>query len=248
MNRFLVQVLEEKRRELEKKRGKTFDDAPPARDFLGALSKKGAIIAEIKKRSPSVSRFLYDGPPEALARVYLENGASAISIVTDEKNFGTSLRDVAMVKEAVPLPVLVKEFIIDELQVREARAAGADAVLLIARILEREKLDALLDLVHGLGFEALVECHDENDIEKAREAKIIGINNRNLDTLETSLETTRRLLPVIPGGAVRVAESGINDRSDVEDLLALGADAFLVGGALLNAPDAGAKLKELTDA
>lgn len=248
MNRFLVQVLEQKRKELESKRSVALDKAPPSRDFLQALSRKGAVIAEIKKKSPSVSEFLQNGPPEELARIYLENGASAISIVTDEPNFGTSLQDVAAVRAAVPLPVLVKDFIIDEIQVKEARAAGADAVLLIARIVEQEKLESLLDLVHRLGFNALVECHDEADIEKAKDARIIGINNRDLDTLETSLDTTRRLLPVIPGSAVCVAESGIKERSDVENLLAMGADAFLIGGALLNAPDAGAKLKELTDA
>jgi indole-3-glycerol phosphate synthase len=219
----------------------------PVRGFRAALEGRGRIIAEIKGKSPSVASFRQQGAPERLAGIYEQHGASAISIVTDERNFGTSLKDVERVRAASTLPVLVKDFIIDAYQVAEARASGADAVLLIARILSPGALEQLLEHARGLGMDALTECHDEEDIDKARAAGagILGINNRDLRTLEVSLDTTRRLVPRIPGSALCVSESGIDRRDQIEELSELGVDAFLIGGALLSAEDPAAKLREL---
>ncbi len=219
----------------------------PLRDFRQAISLRGGIIAEIKKRSPSVTAFRQCGAPPELAAVYETNGARAISIVTDESHFGTSLSDLAGVRRASSLPVLVKDFVIDPYQVVEARAAGADAILLIARILPLRAFVSLLRYAHELGMSALVECHDEEDVAKATAAGagIIGINNRDLKTLEVSTATTRRLLSVIPDGAIRVSESGIATHGEIEELVGLGVDAFLIGGALLDSVDPGLKLREL---
>jgi indole-3-glycerol phosphate synthase len=254
MNRFLDRVVLEKQAELAARK----QSRPQAeledrarhvqgRDFGQALRGGFRIIAEIKQKSPTVAAFRQGRDPRALAGEYAAGGAAAISIVTDAKNFGTSLADVGPVRETVPLPVLVKEFVIDPYQVAEARAAGADALLLIARLLETDRLKNLLDRVHGFGMAALVECHDKEDVARAAAAgaNIIGVNNRDLRTLEVSLERTRRLAPLIPDGALCVAESGIGGRAQIEELAALGADAFLIGGTLLNAQDPGRKLREL---
>ena len=254
MTSFLDRVVRQKEAELaEKKRNRPARElerrasALPVRDFREAVSARGAIIAEIKRKSPSVAGFRQKAEPEQLASIYEAHGARAISIVTDERNFGTCLADVDRVRDSSRLPVLVKDFIVDEYQVIEARAAGADAVLLIARILPARTLASLLDLTHGLGMSALAECHDEADIEKAivAGATVIGLNNRDLETLEVSLETTRRLVSKIPEGTLSVSESGIDSREAVEALLSLGVDAFLVGGALLDSDAPGEKLHEL---
>ena len=252
--KFLDRVLAEKADEIAVKRRncsqETLEHSGAAyvvRDFRAAIAGGGRIIAEIKRKSPRVTSFRQQGPPENLARIYAQNGAAALSIVTDEPRFGSSLADVGRVRRVTPLPVLVKDFIIDAYQVSEARAAGADAVLLIARILTREDLACLLTHTHHLDMTALVECHDEDDLDKALAAgaEIIGINNRDLDTLEVSLETTHRLAPLIPATVCRVCESGIDDRRDIEALNPLGLDAFLIGGSLLNADDPGEKLRQL---
>ncbi len=254
MSDFLSRVVHQKEAEVaEKKRNNPVRELErraqdhPARDFHGAVSGHGTVIAEIKGKSPSVAAFRQKPEPERLAQIYEENGACAISIVTDQRNFGTSLADVARARSVSRLPVLVKNFVIDSYQVLEARAGGADALLLIARILPLSELSELLDLTHALKMSALVECHDEEEIEKASAAgaKIIGINNRDLGTLEVSLETTRRLVSRIPDGVLSVCESGIKSREAIETLLPLGVDAFLVGGALLDSDDPGAKLQEL---
>jgi indole-3-glycerol phosphate synthase len=257
MERFLDRVVREKEAEIAVKlaeRPATVLErqaaAQPVRDFRAALAPGGRMIAEIKRRSPSVPAFRHGGDPGALARIFRDGGAAAISIVTDTPNFGTSLADVAAVRSAVELPVLVKDFVIDDYQVLEARAAGADAVLLIARILEPSSLARLLGRVRALGMEALVECHDEADVERSvtAGARIIGVNNRDLATLTTTLGTCERLLPIIPAGVLRVAESGIRRRADVVELARRGADAFLVGGALLDSDEPGRKLRELLGA
>ena len=253
MERFLDRVVREKEAEIAVKRAERpaavleRQAAQPARDFLAALEGGGRVIAEIKRRSPSVPAFRHGGDPTALARIYRDGGAVAISIVTDTPNFGTGLADVVAVRSAVELPVLVKDFVIDDYQVLEARAAGADALLLIARILALSSLVRLLGRVRELGMEALVECHDEADVEQAvaAGARIIGVNNRDLATLATTLGTCERLLPLIPPGVLRVAESGIRRRAEVVELARRGADAFLVGGALLNSADPGRTLREL---
>lgn len=254
MSRFLDRVLQEKAGELARKRQacplrelERRAAAMPVRNFRTALSGGRRIIAEIKRRSPSVDAFRQTGAPEQLAAIYEAGGAAAISIVTDERNFGTSLADVARVRKATALPILVKDFMTDPYQVIEARACGADAVLLITRILPSPLLTALLDVTRDLGISALVECHDEADVARAAGAgaDIIGINNRDLATLDVSLETTRRLSAKIPEGAICVCESGINGRGQIEKLIPFGVDAFLVGGALLNAADPRTKLREL---
>jgi len=254
-NTFLDRVLAEKRREVEQKKVdqplaelERLAAAAEVRDFEGALSGGVKIIAEIKKRSPRVSAFRQQGPPERLAAVYEANGAAAISIVTDARHFGTQLSDVASVRSASRLPVLVKDFVVDPYQVLEACAAGADAVLLIARIFSSPSLAALLNLATDLGLCALVECHDEEELSRALAAgaHIVGINSRDLGSLSVSLDVTGRLIPKIPQGILSVAESGISSYGEIEALSALGADAFLIGGALLNAPDPGDKLRELT--
>lgn len=220
----------------------------PIRDFSKALTRPLAVIAEVKHKSPSHPHFKQPAAPARLARAYRRGGAAALSVVTDQANFGTSLADVAAMREASGLPVLVKDFIIDSSQILAAWAAGADAVLLIARMLEPDQLARLLAEVHELGLTALVECHDAVDITRslAAGAVIIGINNRNLATLTTDVGQTPLLLPLIPEGVITVSESGIDRRDQIEELAAAGADAFLIGHALLMSPDPGRKVRELT--
>ncbi len=262
MNRFLDEVLRRKREEVAAKtRSYRINDLEcracrhAVRDFRATLTGGGTrrgtpgavIIAEIKKKSPTVARFLQNGDPERLARIYETNGAAAISVVVDEWNFGTSLCDVDRIRRVTRLPILAKDFAIDGSQLLEARAAGADAVLLIARILSGAMLSHLLGLSRRLGMSALVECHDEADVKKAVEsgAAIIGINNRDLGSLAVSLQTTRRLLPRIPENVIRVSESGITSREDIDALRSLGVNAFLVGSALLHSHDPGRFLRNL---
>jgi len=220
------------------------------RDFHAAISRRGAVIAELKRRTPTITGFAQAGGLMELARTYADNGAAAVSIVTDPARFGTSLDDVTRVREAIDLPVIAKDFVVDGYQVLEARAAGADAILLIVRLLDAAALRSLLDLTHDLGMVALVETHDATEIDAALAARahIIGINNRDLDTMRVSLDTTRRLAHRVPDHVVLVAESGIHSRADIDDLAAHGACAFLVGGSLLDAPDPAVKLRELADA
>lgn len=255
MGDFLDQVVKEKEIELVQKRAavsfqeleKRITDVP-VRDFAAALTASGTrIIAEIKRRSPSVPEFRQQKPVEEMAQIYARNGACAISIVTDTPNFGMSLADVTSIRSAVGLPVLVKEFVIDRYQAFEARVAGADALLLIVRILSIEKLAELHAIVQELGMAALVECHNESDLEKAVEvgARIVGINNRNLGDLSISLENTRRLLGALPRDVIRVSESGLERRDQIEELSEQGVDAFLIGGSLLNADDPGAALASM---
>ncbi|MGD8415196.1 MAG: indole-3-glycerol phosphate synthase TrpC, partial [Candidatus Latescibacterota bacterium] len=182
-----------------------------------------------------------------LAAVYRDGGAAAISVVTDQTHFGTTLEDARRARVDSGLPLLVKDFIVDPYQVFEARAHGADAVLLIARILDWNQLTGLLDLVRELGMVALVETHDERDIRDSLQARatVVGVNNRDLDTLEMSTSNTEHLARLIPDGVVLVAESGIQSAADVERMERAGAHAFLVGGVLLDCDDPIRKLKEL---
>jgi indole-3-glycerol phosphate synthase len=223
--------------------------AAPPRDLAEALrAANGAVIAEIKRRSPTVPEFGHGRDAAGLARLYAEHGAAAISVVTDTERFGMSLDDVDVIRSASALPVLVKEFVIDRLQALAARAAGADALLLIARIVSVDDLAELRCAIEDeLGMTALVECHDSADVAAAvaAGARVVGVNNRDLDTLQTALGTCERLLPEIPHGTIRVAESGISRPADVKRLRACGADAFLVGGALLASEDPGGLLTEL---
>lgn len=223
---------------------------PPPRDFAGALRGGQRLIAEVKRRSPSDPGFRQDAAVDRLAAVYERSGAAAVSIVTDGPNFGTSLDDVPALRAASSLPVLAKDFVLDEAQVRAAWAAGADAVLLIARFVTPRLLARLLACVRGLGLGSLVECHDGADVRAALDAgaAVVGLNNRDLDALTTDVGLTARLLPLLPPTVVRVAESGIDARAQVVDLAGRGADAFLVGHALLKHRDPGRKLRQLLGA
>lgn len=224
--------------------------AHPARDFHAAVSRRGAVIAELKMRTPTIESFVHSRSLLDLARTYDANGASAISIVADPARFGTSYADIARVREVTSLPVIAKDFVVDPYQICEARAAGADAVLLIVRLLELDALREYLDLAHQLGLSALVETHSESEILAALAcgARMVGINNRDLDTMMVSLDTTRRLAHLVPADAVLVSESGICTRDEVADLAARGVRAFLVGGSLLGSDDPGALLRDLVEA
>ena len=225
---------------------------PPARDFAAALAPAPGgvrLIAEVKPASPSRGRLAGPGwDPVALAAAYARHGADAISVLTDAKYFGGSLDTLAAVRERVDVPLLRKDFVLDEYQLWEARAAGADAVLLIVAILEPPALRDLLQAAKGVGLAALVECHTAAELDRALEvdARIIGINNRDLRTFVTRLETTLELLPRVPPGRLVVSESGFFTAADVRRVAAAGAHAVLVGEALVTAADVGAKIRELT--
>ncbi len=223
----------------------------PIRDFRAALVSAPRpaprVIAEIKRRSPSKGLLRPDLDPAGVARIYEANGATAISVLTDSHFFGGCLEDLSAARRAVSLPVLCKEFIIDPYQIYEARAAGADALLLIAAILDAEHLRFYRDLSAGLGMAVLVEVHNAAELEAALAsgASILGINNRDLHTFEVSLETTRALLSQAPPGVVTVSESGIQSGADREYMSALGVDALLVGEGLITADDVAAATCEI---
>lgn len=220
-----------------------------SRDFLGALAAGGKprLIAEAKKASPSKGLLVPDYDAPALARRYEAAGAACLSVLTEPRYFQGALDHLSAARAATALPCLRKDFLFDPYQVFEARAAGADAVLLIAAILPRHSLVALRDLAGYLGMVALVEVHEERELERAlgAGARLIGINNRDLRTFHVSLETTARLRPLVPTDRLVVAESGIHTREDVRRLRDLGVDAMLVGEALVKSGDIDAKVHEL---
>jgi indole-3-glycerol phosphate synthase len=224
-------------------------DLPPPRDFVGALKASSdiALIAEIKKASPSKGLIRADFDPVQIARVYQENGASAISVLTEEKYFQGSIRTLQQVRKASCLPLLRKDFIIDEYQIYQARFHGADAVLLIVTLLSASQLKGYLEIAAELALGALVEIHSSEELPKAllSGAEIIGINNRNLKSLKVDLTTTFGLLDSIPEEKIVVSESGINTRQEVLRLKQAGVDAILIGEALMREPDIGSKLREL---
>ncbi|RKZ17072.1 hypothetical protein DRQ50_05420 [bacterium] len=224
----------------------------PVRPFAPALRGGQRLIAEVKRCSPSDPGFRQTAALDRLAAVYERSGAAAISIVTDRANFGSSLTDVAGLRAASRLPVIAKDFILDEVQIDAAWAAGADAVLLIARFVAQERLTALLNHAEQLGLAVLMECHDARDVSAALAAGagIIGLNNRDLAALTTDIALTSRLLPLlsrelVPRELVRVSESGLQHRDQITRLDAEGVDAFLIGHALLKHPDPGRKVRQL---
>ncbi|HEV2438439.1 MAG TPA: indole-3-glycerol phosphate synthase TrpC [bacterium] len=219
--------------------------APPALAPAGTAGVR--LIAEVKGSSPSAGTIRAEFDPVAIARTYAAAGASAVSVLTDARFFAGADEHLARVRAAVDVPILRKDFILDPYQVHEARAIGADAVLLIAAILDRAALADLVSLAEELGMAALVEAHTEPEVATALavRAALVGINNRNLDTLETSLEVTRRLRPLVPPEVTVVAESGIEDRRDVEEMGRLGVHAVLVGTALMRSADPGARVRDL---
>ncbi len=258
LSALLAEIVENKAAEVERRKRElpleaikeALPSLPKPRDFEGALRDRAdvRIIAEMKRRSPSsgVLADLYD--PRILAQEYTGNGAAALSVLTDEKYFAGQLPDVRRARELMPLPILRKDFLLDPYQVYESRYYEADAVLLIVAILEGERLVEMLRLADKLRMSALVECHDEDEVEHALKAGagILGINNRNLATLEVDLGVTERLAPMVPDDYLLVAESGLKSRADLERLAAVGIDAALIGTALMRDPDPGAALRQFT--
>ena len=221
------------------------------RDFRRALAASApAIIAEIKKASPSRGLLAPDFDPVRLAREYEAGGAAALSVLTDEAFFQGSLQDLAAARGVCGLPVLRKDFTLDENHVLEAAAGGADAILLIAAILETVQIRDLAAVAGRYGMAALVEVHNERELAKALDAgaEIIGVNNRDLATFEVTLDTSLRLAPRIPAGVLRVSESGIGSARDIERLRAVGYQAFLVGEHLMKSPDPAEAVRALVDA
>ncbi len=224
-------------------------DAPPVRDFKAALQGPGPIqlVAEVKKASPSAKVIRQEFDPVGIARIYQAHGAACVSVLTDAPYFQGKLSDLARVRASIVIPVLRKDFIIDEYQVVEARMAGADAVLLIAEILDDKQLKHLMDRARSLGMSQLVEFHDEKNLDRvlASGADLVGINNRDLNRFETNLEQTLRLRDRIPPEVVLVSESGIRTRADVERLEKAGVHAMLVGETLMRADEVGEAVEEL---
>lgn len=223
-------------------------DMPPTLDFEKAIRGRAcAVIAEVKRSSPSKGRIREDFDPVKIARTYELYGASALSVLTERRFFEGNNAYVPRIRRAVRLPILRKDFIVDPYQISETRVLGADALLLIARILEAGQLQEFIGLSSELGLASLVEVHDEADLEKAitSGARIVGINNRDLDTFRTDFGVSMRLAPLIPRGLTRVSESGISTRDDVEDVVAAGFHAILVGESLMRQKDIGKKLREL---
>jgi len=228
---------------------KKISDLPAPRDFLDALSKNGpmALIAEIKRASPSAGIIREGADILGMAKKYQEGGASAISVLTEGRFFRGDLGHIKIVKDGVALPVLQKDFVIDSFQIYEGRIAGADALLLIAALLERDPLREFAELTRDLGLVPLVEVHDEEDLEKIQglNLPLIGINNRCLKTLKVKLGTTARLFQKIPEKTRVISESGIKTREDVKHLQDVGVKGILVGETLMRAGNPAAKIREL---
>lgn len=227
---------------------------PLPRNFVAALlpadakpHRTPALIAEVKRASPSRGELNTDLDPAALAHDYAHAGAAAISVLTDHKFFRGSLQDLEAVRLAVLQPILQKDFIVNEYGIVQARAAGADAVLLIVAALDDAELRDLLAVTHGLGMNAIIEVHNEAELERALrlDGRIIGVNNRNLATFEVDISTTARLRPLVPSQFIFVAESGIRSAADVRQLRDLNADAMLIGEALVTSGNVMDKIKEL---
>lgn len=256
MHQKLEEILKEKEKEVSLLKGKALKgpgtDVPPLRDFKTAISRPGKIhlIAEIKFASPSAGMIREKADPVPIGRIYEECGASAVSLLTDRKFFKGDLMYLPLLKKGVRLPILRKDFIVDEIQVREAFLYGADAVLLIARILPPEKLRDFIALCRELGMTSLTEIHDREDLEKAVRcgADVIGINNRDLDSFEVDVHRTDQLAPLIPDGCVLVSESGIHDGEDIRSFKGTRIRAVLVGSALMKSRDMTKKTRELVEA
>jgi indole-3-glycerol phosphate synthase len=223
--------------------------APPVRDFRAALAARPgpACIAEFKRRSPSRGWINRNADPAVVASAYQAAGAAAISVLTDAPFFGGSLDDLRRARAAVDIPVLRKDFVVDPYQVAEARAAGADALLLIVSALRQDELVRLLAEVRRLGMQALVETHDRAEVERAlaADARVIGVNHRDLRTFEMDMTLAATMRPLVPSDRLLVAESGIRTADDAKRMQAAGVDAILVGEALMREPDPGAGLRRL---
>ena len=255
----LQKIVEVKRREVERLKAelpiaeleRRIEVQQPPLNLAGQLFGESVrIIAEVKKASPSKGLLREDFDPKSLAKTYAENGAAAISVLTNADHFQGSIEHLEMVRAVANphrIPVLRKEFIFDEYQVYEARAYGADAILLIVAMLTPDELKSLMELSQRFWMQCLVEVHDEEELNIALDAgvEIVGINNRDLRTFITDLAVTERLASRIPFGKVVVSESGINNRNHLRRIKSAGAHAALIGEALVTAPDVGEKLGEL---
>ncbi len=226
-------------------------DLPPTRGFMEALQTPkfgpAALIAEVKKASPSAGVIRSDFDPVGIARIYEENGASCLSVLTDEKFFQGHDDFLRAIRHAVTLPMIRKDFVVSGWQIYESRALGADAVLLIAAALPPEQLQEYQSLAWEMGMAALVEVHTEDEMESALTAgaTLIGINSRDLNTFTTDLGTVERLSALVPAGVTLVAESGLKTPADVRRVADAGAKAILVGETLMRAPDIGAAVRAL---
>ncbi|HTT71988.1 MAG TPA: indole-3-glycerol phosphate synthase TrpC [Anaeromyxobacteraceae bacterium] len=256
---FLSDILARKRDEVDARRAArpeeellaALSDLPPALDFAGALSPPGGalrVVAEVKRRSPSAGPLAEGLDAPAQARRYAEAGAAAVSVLTDGPFFGGALEDLAAVRAAVKVPLLRKDFVLDRYQLLEARLHGADAALLIVAALPGEALPRLLGSCEELALAALVEVHDEAEIERALAAgaRLVGVNNRDLRTFAVDLSVSERLLPRLPAGVKGVAESGLKSADDARRLARAGAANLLVGEALVRARDPGRLIREMT--
>ncbi|MEO8049821.1 MAG: indole-3-glycerol phosphate synthase TrpC [Acidobacteriota bacterium] len=250
----LARIVDHKRSTLARASGHRADlerraaDRPAARDFRAALvASPPAIISEIKQASPSQGVFTDDFRPASIAKLYQNGGAAALSVLTDEEFFKGNLADLEAARAAVTIPVLRKDFTIDGLDIVEAAAHGADAILLIAAILDVKQLRGFRELAAQYGMAALVEVHDNDELAMALDsgAEIVGVNNRNLHTFQVTLDTSLRLVEKMPAAVLKVAESGIHSREDVRKLQDAGFHAFLVGERLMKSGDAAAALREL---
>lgn len=255
---FLDEIVVHSRQDLEARKSKLpmenvrrlALELPPPLDMAAALcGDRVRLIAEVKKASPSRGVIRHDFDPVAIARSYADGGASVISVLTEGRYFGGSLNHLKDVREAVVnrLPLLRKDFVQEPYGVYESRAYGADGLLLIVAILEAERLVELMELSRKLGMSCLVEVHNQAELGIAlgSGARIIGINNRDLETFDVDINTTERLRPLIPEDRIVVSESGIKSRDDIEKMARLAVDAVLVGEALVSAADITARLKEL---
>lgn len=262
MSDVLQRILATKREEVAAARRAVSEEAmasrargaPPTRDFVGAVRAKldagqPAVIAEIKRASPSKGLLRAEFDPAAIARAYETAGAACLSVLTDAAYFQGAPAHLAQARAACTLPALRKDFVVDPYQVFESRVLGADCILLICAALSLEDMVDLEALAQAQGMAVLVEVHDDAELERALALKtpLLGINNRDLRTFETRLETTLDMLARIPAGRIVVTESGIGTRADVRRMRARGVDAFLVGEALMRAPDPGRALKELVE-
>jgi len=254
----LGNIAEKKRERLEYGKRKVplhdlraeISDREETRDFRGAITRgQGRIrmIAEIKKASPSRGIIRADFDPVAIARIYEEKGVDAVSVITEEDFFSGRLDFIPIVRKTIATPLLRKDFIIDEYQIYESRAHGADAVLLIAALLDTSQAQEYLHLCRELGLSVLFEVHDHDELEKALRvgAEMIGINNRDLKTLVIDLETTFLLKRETPSDRITVSESGIKTHDDFKRLEQAGIDALLIGTSLMESPDIGRKIEEL---
>ena len=233
--------------ELEKRLSARGEDRP----FQEALTRPGlSVIAEFKRRSPSIGDIAPGADVAAQVSAYERGGAAALSVLTDMPHFGGSLEDLRAARTAASLPIIRKDFIVEPYQLYEAAVNGADAVLLIVRALNDRELASLYEEARALDLDCLVEVHDADELERALEvdAEVIGINNRDLDGQGVDIQTTYELMPDVPAGKTVVAESGISGREELMELDRVGVDAVLIGGALMTAPDPELKTRELTGA